>query len=892
MAYRKTHQPRIDLVAGIILTVVTVVVGVTVFIVMERYAEKLLTKSLQSALQDRIQLTQIEIATGFERTEAVATRPLLIDQVHDMNAGKDADVVMRNIDRVAQSFLVRGFSAVAVFDQNGRELASVGSFTQRSALTVPINLPGHVQLSWDGQLLLHVGMDMKQEGRIVGKVITEMPLPTTTGLLKNVNRLGKTAEVALCVPFASKMRCFPSYIHPQVQTISQRTPKGDRLPMAYALAGEAGFIAAHDYRGREVVAAYAPVGGLALGMVLKMDSAELFSEVWNQLRYLTPLLGGMLVIALLLLRWQLTPLVARLVRSEADAHAISASLADSERRVRALLNNVDEGIVSISAAGMIELFNPAAERMFGYRSEQVLGKSVFMLMPAPDHSEHDGYLEGYLHTGKAHMAGIEREMAARRSDGTVFPMDVRISEFYLEGRRQFIGIMRDITERKANEAKIIRLAHYDTLTDLPNRWQVQERIQQTIVSAQRTRSRFAVLFLDLDKFKTINDTLGHAIGDQLLKMVAARLTNALREKDTVGRQGGDEFIVLLESLGAAEDAAPVAQKILDVFAAPFVIDKQRLRTGTSIGIAVYPHDGTDVETLLKHSDTAMYYAKERGRSNYQFFTPAMNIAATERLLLESSLHQAIHRGELVLHYQPLVSLADGSVVATEALVRWNHPELGLIAPVRFISVAEESGLIVALGDWVLRQACGQLKQWREQGMQLPRMVVNLSPRQFRQKNLVQNFSRILQETGVDPHWLGLEITEGVIMDNPEVSIGILTELRMMGIELSLDDFGTGFSSLSHLKRFPIDKLKIDRSFVQDITSDPNDKAMVAAIIVMAHQLNIRVVAEGVETEAQLAFLRKHGCDEYQGYLYSKPLVADDLSTRLDARPSELGLLTE
>ena len=276
----------------------------------------------------------------------------------------------------------------------------------------------------------------------------------------------------------------------------------------------------------------------------------------------------------------------------------------------------------------------------------------------------------------------------------------------------------------------------------------------------------------------------------------------------------------------------------------------------------------------------MYHAKEAGRSNFQFFTQAMNTAAAERLLLESSLRQAIERGELLLHYQPLVNIADGNIVATEALVRWNHPELGLVSPARFIPIAEDSGLIIPLGEWVLSQACRQLKQWREQGIALQRMVVNLSPRQFRQKHLVENFSRVLSETGVDPHWLGLEITETVIMENPEKSIGTLAELHALGIELSLDDFGTGYSSLGYLKRFPIDKLKIDQSFVRDISTDANDAAMVAAIIVMAHQLNIRVVAEGVETEAQLAFLREHGCDEYQGYYFSRPLSADALYSGL------------
>jgi diguanylate cyclase (GGDEF)-like protein/PAS domain S-box-containing protein len=555
-------------------------------------------------------------------------------------------------------------------------------------------------------------------------------------------------------------------------------------------------------------------------------------------------------------------------------------LQDSESHVRAVLDNVSDGIITISDAGTIGLFNPGAERMFGYRGGDVIGKNVSMLMPEPYRSAYDGYLGHYLQTGEARVIGIEREVVAQRSNGECFPIDLRVSEFYLTGRRQFIGTIREATQRKAAEAKLLHLANHDALTGLPGRNLIQDRIQQSIARAHRSGGKFAVMFLDLDKFKTINDSLGHSIGDLLLQLVAQRILGCLREEDSVGRQGGDEFIVLLASLGAAEDSALVAKKILGALSAPFIVNGRDLRSGASIGIAVYPQDGDDVETLLKNSDAAMYHAKEAGCGSYQFFAPAMNAIAAERLLLENGLREAIDRSELLLHFQPLMNIADGSVVATEALVRWNHPQLGLVGPARFIPVAEDSGLIVPLGEWVLRQACSQLKQWRDQGVQLRRMVVNLSPRQFRQKHLVQTFSRVLREAGVDPHWLGLEITENVIMENPEVAIGVLRELKELGIELSLDDFGTGYSSLSYLKRFPIDKLKIDQSFVRDLTTDTDDETMVTAIIVMAHKLNIRVVAEGVETQAQLAFLREHGCDEYQGYLFSRPLPADELYVKL------------
>ena len=873
---QKTHdQPRIVFVAGLILVLATIFSGSIVFLLMERHAEGLLRKNLLSSLQNKVKTVESEIRQRRAAAVTVATRPFLIDQVQRASAPGGGDEALRMLERGARSFLSSGLSAIALYGTDGHELAHAGAFAQGPDLAVPLDPAGRTQILWNGGFLLRSDVDIESEGRRIGKVIAEAPLPTINSLFQD-SSLGKTSDLALCAPLDTDMQCFPTTLSPGVTPRLSRQKQGKALPMSYALQGQTGFIVTHDYRHQKVVAAYSPIESLGLGMVLKMDTAELYAPVWSQARHLLPLLVFVLAGAILLLRWLLAPLVTRLVRSERQSRETSNRLSDSESRIHAVLDNVDEGIVTTSETGTIELFNPGAERLFGLSHEEAVGQNVSLLMPEPYRSQYAGHVERYLRTGKIHMIGMGLEVMGLRKNGEVFPMDLRVSEFYQASRRHLIGVMRDITERKATEEKILHMANHDALTGLPNRNLVQDRIQQAIARAQRSASHFAVLFIDLDQFKTINDSLGHNVGDQLLQMVAARVVMCLREEDTVSRQGGDEFIVLLGSVASPQDAAVVARKILDALSAPIDVDGRALSTSASIGIALYPEDGRDVATLLKNSDTAMYYAKESGRNLYQFFAREMNASAAERLLLESRLRQAVAGGALQLHYQPLVSLADGRIVATEALVRWNDAELGDVPPAKFIPVAEASGLIVALGEWVLRQACHQLRQWQAQGVALPHMVVNLSHLQFRQKNLAQTFATIIAESGIDPRCLGLEITESAIMENPEITIGTLNELKALGIELSLDDFGTGYSSLSYLKRFPIDKLKIDQSFIHDISTDASDEAMVTAIIAMAHYLGIRVVAEGVETDAQLAYLREHACDEYQGYLFSRPLPADAL----------------
>jgi diguanylate cyclase (GGDEF)-like protein len=448
-----------------------------------------------------------------------------------------------------------------------------------------------------------------------------------------------------------------------------------------------------------------------------------------------------------------------------------------------------------------------------------------------------------------------------------------------------VTAFRDISERKANEERIRYLAQYDPLTNLPNRSLCLDRLQQTIAVAQREGEAFAVLFIDVDHFKNINDSLGHLAGDKILQETANRLVPCVRSSDTVSRQGGDEFIIILRKIRNSSVPAHIAGKILAAMEPPFVAEGQELRTSVSIGIALFPEDGQDTASLIKNADAALYHAKKLGRNNYQFFTADLDARARQRLEMENSLRLALDRREFLLHYQPLVDLESGRIIGAEALLRWQHPEQGLVPPGEFIPLAEDCGLIVPIGEWVLREVCRQNKIWQDEGLAKLPVAVNLSPLQFRQRNLEEVIRQALAESGLAPEYLEIEITESLLMSAEEQTIALLYQLKNLGLSVAIDDFGTGYSSLSYLKLFPIDKLKIDRSFVREVSSDPNDAAIISAIIAMAHRLRLRVLAEGVETVDQRNFLIHEGCTEAQGYHYSRPLPADGMENLLRAGQS-------
>lgn len=681
-----------------------------------------------------------------------------------------------------------------------------------------------------------------------------------------------------------------------------------------------------------------------------------------------------------------------------DMEAGKERLVENESKIRAIVDSAIDGIIVIDEQGMIDSFNPAAERIFGYKAQEVIGRSLTMLMPEPYRSEHDGYIRRYLETGRKKIVGVGgREVVGKRKDATVFPLEISVNEMRAGDRRMFSGVVRDITQRrkaqedlrklsraveqspasvcitdpqgvieyvnpkfmevtgyaldeligkkpsilksgytsqkqykelwdtitagrewrgefynrkkngelfwedgvitpikaddgtvthfiavkeditvrKEYEQRLVHQANFDDLTELPNRLLAFDRLSQTLARARRERKTMAVMSVNINHFKRINDTLGHAVGDKLLVEASRRLTRSVRESDTVARFSNDEFLVILSDISVVTHPAVVARKVINAFSDPFLFSGHEVFVTVGIGITLYPSDGNNSDVLLRNADAALYRAKEEGRSSFVFFTPEMNELAVKQITMESHLRRAVEKDELFLRYQPLVHVESGQIVGVEALLRWNSPDLGLLTPDSFIPLAEETGIIVPIGEWVLQTACAKMKKWQAQGGAPLRIAVNVSSRQFTAGNLAEVVSRAINESGLSPRYLELEITERLLMEDAPQTFITLSALKKMGVQLSIDDFGTRYSVFSYLKKFPFNTLKIDKMFTGGLTIDPADAALTEAIILTAHSLGLKVIAEGVETKEQLEFLRSHECDWAQGYYFSKPLSPEE-----------------
>lgn len=550
-------------------------------------------------------------------------------------------------------------------------------------------------------------------------------------------------------------------------------------------------------------------------------------------------------------------------------------LSEELRIKSAAIENTLEGVLITRSDGTICFVNAAFEKTTGYALQQALGKNPNIL--------HSGKHTASFYqdmwqsiTQHGHWRG---EIWNRRANGEIYPEWMSISTVFDAHNKPayYVGVFSDITTQENMRQRLHKLAYYDGVTDLPNRHLFMDRLSQAIADSRRNTRKFALLFIDLDRFKNINDTLGHSTGDRLLIEVSQRLSANLREVDTVARMGGDEFMVLLPNIQGDKDSLAIAKKLLGAMATPFELEGRQYHITASIGISHFPADGAEAEDIIRHADIAMYEAKAKGRNTYHHYTGAADEKKTEHLDLENDLRHAVRLNSLDLHYQLQKNLTDGCWCGVEALLRWNHPERGFIPPTEFIPIAEETGLIVDIGYWVLRRACKQFIAWRREGLELGRISINLSPHQFLQSNLVERIREILNETGMSPQHLGVEITESAAMPNFLYSVRTLEALREMGVAIYIDDFGTGFSSLSHLRRLPIDILKIDRSFVADTPHQSDDVAIVRAIIAMARAMNIEIVAEGIEDGAQLEFLRHEGCHAGQGFLLSRPIPAAEVA---------------
>lgn len=564
----------------------------------------------------------------------------------------------------------------------------------------------------------------------------------------------------------------------------------------------------------------------------------------------------------------------------------AAVLFEEKERAQVTLEAIADGVITTDEDGLVTYCNPVAAGLSGWSDREARGRpftEIFRLVHAKTRCALQSPMERAMRADAP--VSLSPDCILVRPDGSESAIDDSAAPIHNRSGRVVgaVIVFRDVSATRTAALKMAHLAQHDVLTDLPNRFLFTDRLRHAIELTKRQRQMLAVLFLDVDRFKHINDSLGHAVGDRLLQSVAQRLVACVRSADTVSRQGGDEFVILLPDVKRVEDAAAAADKILEATSLPHYVDKHELHVTASIGIVIYPEDGADDATLLKNADAAMYHAKESGRNNYQFFTPDMNVRAVERQQIESEMRLALKLGQFVLHYQPIVDLQHGAVVGVEVLVRWQHPQRGLLHPHSFMAVAEQCGFVVPMGRWVIREACRQAAIWRDSGSPAMRMAVNTSALELRTKGFVDGIRDCLRESSFPPDSLEIEITETFLLQDSKTTTEILGAIADMGVHLALDDFGTGYSSLSHLKRYPISTLKIDRSFIDELATDSSDASIVSAMISLGRSLHLRVVAEGVESPEQARLLQSQGCPEAQGYYFGRPVEAQKLTPFLAAR---------
>jgi diguanylate cyclase (GGDEF)-like protein/PAS domain S-box-containing protein len=876
---------RISIVGSLILAALTLASGIAVYAVMQRQAGSFLVRSLEVALLGEKRLFELEIGAGVANAVTVSTRPFVIHNLRRLLAEPGDPQARQDLQGIARSFLPAGLSGVSFRDARGTETARAGRLAQSPELSVPLNLQARASLLWDGELLLRVDRDMvDEEGRRVGTARTEAPLTKLTRAIAEAGAIGETAELALCAPLGQDIQCFPLTRSKRVLKRLSRTLDDEPLPMSHALDGETGTVFARDYRREKVVAAHTPLGTLGLGLVLKIDQAELFGPVKRQLKVIAPLLGALVAIGMLLLYWLVAPLVRKLVDSEKETAAVNARLHDLEERWRFALDSTGAGVWDLDVTAGRILLSSQCKAMLGFADSEIgTGMDEWQRRIHPDDMASLDAARRQLFDGTNDTFTNEHRKRCKNGSWKWIQVRGMVAARDTSGRPvRVIGTYLDISERRQAEETIQHQANFDLLTQLPNRRLFLDRLEQEIIKSRRAGTPLALLLVDLDQFKEVNDTLGHDVGDRLLQEAAQRIRGCLRDVDTVARLGGDEFTVILGELSGRTHVEDIAQKIIGNLAAPFQLGNEVAYVSASIGITLYPNDADTIEALMKNADQAMYVAKKQGRNRFSYFTPSLQDAAQARLKLGRELREAVAGEQFAVHFQPIVELSSGRICRAEALLRWKHPTRGLVNPTAFIPLAEESGLIHAIGDCVFRTSAQWAKDWRARFGEDFRVSVNMSPAQFRTEGRASVMAWLdhCRALGIPGGNFIVEITEGLLLNAHAEVTETLLRFREAGIQIAIDDFGTGYSSLSYLKQFPIDFLKIDRSFVRDLESDSNDMALSKAIIVMAHELGLKVIAEGVETAGQRNLLAAAGCDYAQGYLYARPMSPEAFEVML------------
>ncbi|WP_100011216.1 putative bifunctional diguanylate cyclase/phosphodiesterase [Lentibacillus sediminis] len=566
---------------------------------------------------------------------------------------------------------------------------------------------------------------------------------------------------------------------------------------------------------------------------------------------------------------------------------LERELQEQKEKFHAVIDSANDAIISADSESVIIAWNQGASRIFGYQEAEVLGKKLTMIIPKHMRNAQEAGIKRFLMTKEAKVVGKAVELEGLHKDGSRIPIELSLSTWSIAKDIYFSGIIRDISERKRAEIQISHLVYHDDLTELPNRRYFEKQMKTELKNAEENGAKLILMLLDLDRFKMINDTLGHSFGDKLLYAAAGRLKELLGPYDMIARMGGDEFNLLMPDVPGRESGVRMAEDIMEIFSKPIEIDGHELFVSTSIGMVQYPDHGNDMESLMRRADMAMYSAKERGTSNYKFYSKKIDSEDEQKIKLEKDMRRAIEENEFVVYYQPKIEIETENVVGLEALVRWCHPELGMIPPNQFIPLAEETGLIVQLGEKVLRMACAQTKAWQERGYDQLQISVNVSSRQFHGEHFVETVTEVLADTALEPEYLELEVTEHMTMNNVYRAEQILDQLVKLGVKIAIDDFGVEYSSLNYLKKYPIHTLKIDQSFVQDLSDDSNHPAIITAIITLAKDMGLNIVAEGVETRQQYEFLKGKKCEQAQGFLFYRPMPVEEVENLLEEQSSSL-----